>query len=129
MIQIKRAYEPFQKKDGYRVLVDRLWPRGIRKADLAFDAWLKELAPSNELRRSFAHDPRRWATFRQRYRAELRSAEQRDRLADLAKRGAKGTVTLLYSAKDTDHNNAVVLKSVLDRKRGKRPPARKPKPR
>ncbi len=115
MIKIRRVYEPSQKKDGYRVLIDRLWPRGIKKSELEIDAWLKDLAPSNELRKSFGHDPKKWGDFQKKYKAELRSPAARELISDLAKRGAKGTVTLVYSAKDPDHNNAVVLKDLLER--------------
>lgn len=116
MIQIKRAYEPFEKKDGYRVLIDRLWPRGVKKSDLKLDEWTKEIAPSTKLRRSFGHDPEKWTRFRKQYEVELRSEAARSKLRSLAERGARGTVTLIYSAKDVEHNDAVVLKRILDRK-------------
>ncbi len=115
MIKIKRAYETTERQDGYRVLVDRLWPRGVRKSDLVLDDWIREIAPSTELRKSFAHDPEKWSEFQRRYKAELRAKASREKLAKLAKRAARGTVTLVYSAKDTEHNNAVVLKKLLDR--------------
>lgn len=115
MIKIKRAYEPAGKSDGYRVLIDRLWPRGIKKASLPLDEWIKELAPSAELRKSFGHDPARWKEFQARYRLELRKAEARRKLEDLAERALTSTVTLVYSARDEKHNNAVVLKSLLER--------------
>lgn len=120
MIQIKRAYEPFQKQDGYRVLIDRLWPRGVKKSDLILDAWEKDLAPSTELRQSFGHDPSKWVSFRKQYKSELRQAQNRQKIQGLAERGGKGMVTLIYSAKDTEHNDAVVLKSLLDRELKKR---------
>lgn len=110
-VRIKRAYEAPSADDGTRVLVDRLWPRGVRKADAAIDHWAKELAPSTELRKWFGHDPARWAEFRQRYAAELREqGEALDRLRGLAE---KGPVTLVYAAHDEEHNDAVVLRDVL----------------
>ncbi len=112
-IQLKRAYDPPSKDDGTRVLVDRLWPRGVRKADAAIDEWLKDVAPSHELRRWFGHDPERWAEFRRRYKAELkRNAAAIEALRALARRGR---LTLVYSAHDAAHNQAVVLKDVLTR--------------
>lgn len=115
MIKIKRAYEPDDKGDGYRVMVDRLWPRGIKKSKLILDEWAKELAPSSELRKSFGHDPARWKEFRSKYQLELRAEPARKKLEALAKRARRSTVTLIYSAHDEDHNNAVVLKGLLDR--------------
>lgn len=110
-VRIKRAYEAPSADDGTRVLVDRLWPRGVRKADAAIDHWAKELAPSTELRKWFGHDPARWEEFRQRYAAELREqGEALDRLRALAE---KGPVTLVYAAHDEEHNDAVVLRDVL----------------
>jgi uncharacterized protein YeaO (DUF488 family) len=112
-IRLKRAYEPPAPEDGTRVLVDRLWPRGVRKSEAAIDCWLKEIAPSSELRRWFGHDPSRWEEFQRRYRAELSSRpELLDRLRALADRG---TLTLVYSAHDEDHNDAVVLRGMLAR--------------
>src|SRR5258708_6064942 len=124
MIKVKRAYEPADKSDGYRVLIDRLWPRGIRKANLPLDEWAKDLAPSSELRKSFGHDPAKWKEFRARYQLELRSQATREKFEALAKRARKTTVTLVYSARDEAHNDAVVLKSVLDRA-VKKPPVRR----
>jgi uncharacterized protein YeaO (DUF488 family) len=115
MFQIKRAYEPAASGDGFRVLVDKLWPRGLSKEDAAVDEWLKEIAPSAELRKWFGHDPKRWAEFRARYRQELRSAERSAALArlhDLAR--TRGPVTLLFAARDTTHNHASVLLEVLN---------------
>lgn len=110
-LRLKRAYEPAGPDDGVRILVDRLWPRGVSKAKAALDDWMKEIAPSTELRQWFAHDPARWAEFQRRYRAELREqSEALDRLRALAKRGV---VTLVYSAHDAQHNDAVVLRAVL----------------
>lgn len=110
-IKLKRAYETPAKSDGMRILVDRLWPRGLSKARAAIDQWLKEVAPSNELRQWFGHDPEKWPEFRKRYRAELKDNPA---LAELRALSRKGTVTLVYSAKDELHNQAVVLRQVLD---------------
>ncbi len=111
-IRLKRAYEPPAKSDGVRILVDRLWPRGIRKEDAGLDDWMKDIAPSNELRKWFNHDPGRWEEFVARYRRELEGrAALVSRLADLAQ---KGRLTLLYGARDEKHNNAVVLKAYLE---------------
>lgn len=118
MVKIKRAYEPAKRQDGYRVLVDRLWPRGIRKDELEIDEWAKELAPSTELRKSFGHDPKKWREFQAKYLKELRAPEPQEKIRELAKRASKETVTLVYSAHDDEHNNAVVLLSVLDRHNG-----------
>lgn len=107
MITIKRAYEVPAAADGRRFLVDRLWPRGVSKADAALDEWYKDVAPSTELRQWFGHDPDRWAEFQKRYRAELDAKPDAWRpILDAAK---KGDVTLIYSAHDTAHNDAVVL--------------------
>lgn len=116
MIQLKRAYEPANATDGYRVLVDRLWPRGLHKADAHIDEWVKDVAPSSELRRWFGHDPSRFREFRERYKRELRSEEARAALVELARRAARGTVTLVYSARDEVHNNAIVLARELERR-------------
>lgn len=110
-IKLKRAYETPAKSDGMRILVDRLWPRGLSKARAGIDQWLKEVAPSNELRQWFGHDPEKWPEFRKRYRAELKDNPALAELRDLSR---KGTVTLVYSAKDELHNQAVVLRQVLD---------------
>ena len=115
MIKLKRAYEPASRSDGYRVLVERLWPRGIRKQALPLDGWEKEIAPSHELRKWFAHDPAKWSEFKQRYRHELKDRSIADHFRGLAARAADGTVTLVYSSHDTEHNNAVVLKEELER--------------
>ena len=110
-IRLKRAYEPATDDDGRRVLVDRLWPRGVSKAEAAIDEWAKDLAPSTELRKWFGHDPRRWQAFRSRYRAELATfGDDLDRLRDVAR---AGTLTLVYAARDQAHNDAVVLREVL----------------
>jgi uncharacterized protein YeaO (DUF488 family) len=108
---LKRAYEPPAAGDGTRILVDRLWPRGVKKAHAAIDHWAKDLSPSTELRKWFGHDPARWQEFRQRYAAEVRRhPDQLDRLRDLAR---KGPITLVYAARDELHNDAVVLRDVL----------------
>lgn len=110
-LRIKRIYEPPAATDGTRVLVDRIWPRGIRKDDAALALWLKEVAPTSELRRWFGHDPARWEEFRRRYRAELdRNEKAVDQLCDLAR---DGPLTLLYGAHDSEHNQAVVLAEEL----------------
>ena len=114
-LRLKRAYEPAEPGDGVRLLVDRLWPRGVSKAKAALDDWLKDIAPSAELRQWFGHDPRRWVEFQRRYRSELRQhAEELERIRALAK---TKTVTLIYSAHDEEHNDAVVLKDVLLQKK------------
>lgn len=113
MIAVKRIYDPPSRNDGKRMLVDRLWPRGIRKEDAKIDEWLRDIAPSNELRRWFSHDPAKWTDFRKKYRKELKDkAEVVNRLRSAAN---KGRMTLLFSAKDEEHNNAVVLKEVIER--------------
>lgn len=110
-LRLKRAYEPAMPEDGIRILIDRLWPRGLRKADAALDEWMKEIAPSTELRRWFGHDPGRWPEFQRRYRGELEHHTQElDRIRSLAR---AQTVTLVYSAHDEEHNDAVVLKEAL----------------
>lgn len=112
-ISLKRAYEVPGSRDGARVLVDRIWPRGVTKEKAKIDLWLKEVAPSTELRKWFGHDPQRWAEFRKRYRAELKGSAS---LAELRKMASKGKVTLVYAASDEEHNNAVVLRGLIDRK-------------
>lgn len=112
MIRLKRAYSPAAADDGLRVLVERLWPRGVSKDKAAIDLWLKDLAPSTELRKWFHQDPQRWDEFRKRYRAELE--QQTDLLAQLQQHVAEGPVTFVFSASDTDHNSAVVLKEHLE---------------
>ena len=110
-IRIKRAYEPPAADDGARILIDRLWPRGVSKQALALDQWLKELAPSTELRQWFGHDPALWPEFRKRYAAELRT--HTDLVESLRALARKGVVTLVYSAHDEAHNDAVVLQEFL----------------
>lgn len=114
MIQRKRAYEAATRSDGARILVERLWPRGVSKADLPLAAWAKEVAPSTALRQWFSHDPDKWTEFQRRYRAEL-SAHEHD-LAPLLAAARRGTLTLIYSSHDIEHNNAVVLQQVLETK-------------
>jgi uncharacterized protein YeaO (DUF488 family) len=110
-IQLKRAYEKPDRADGTRILVDRLWPRGLTKERAAIDLWLKELAPSTELRKWFAHDPKKWRSFRSRYRTELK--EHGDQLDLIKSKAKEGPVTLIYGARDQEHNEAVVLKQCL----------------
>jgi uncharacterized protein YeaO (DUF488 family) len=112
-IRLKRAYESPSPSDGYRVLIDRLWPRGVSHAEAGLDEWARDLAPSAELRRWFDHDPQRFAEFRRRYAIELR--RERPRLAELRRRARRGKVTLVYSAHDIEHNDAVVLAEILRR--------------
>jgi uncharacterized protein YeaO (DUF488 family) len=110
-LRLKRAYEPVAPNDGVRILVDRLWPRGVNKADAALNEWVKDIAPSTKLRQWFGHDPARWPEFQRRYKAELQQhTEELDRIRALAK---THTVTLVYSAHDDEHNDAIVLKDVL----------------
>lgn len=114
MVELKRVYEPPAASDGARYLVERLWPRGVRKADLPLDGWLKDVAPSPQLRRWFGHDPHKWAEFRRRYFAELRRNPAA--LEPLLAAAREGPITLVYSARDTKHNAAVVLREHLTRK-------------
>ena len=110
-VRLKRAYERPAAEDGTRILVDRLWPRGVKKEHAAIDRWAKDLSPSTELRKWFGHDPVRWQDFRRRYAAELRQrSDQLDQLRDLAR---QGPITLVYAAHDELHNDAVVLRDVL----------------
>ena len=110
-VHLKRAYEPPSADDGVRVLVDRLWPRGVRKADAAIARWMKDIAPSSGLRQWFGHDPARWPEFRRRYTAELhKHASELEELRELARHDA---VTLVFGARDEEHNDAVVLREVL----------------
>jgi len=113
MIVTKRVYEPYSKRDGYRVLVDRLWPRGLTKAKAHVDLWAREIAPSTELRKWYAHDPDRWAEFQRRYRAELKHAEAKALLADLRRRARRGRVTLVYSSHAGEISNAAALERLL----------------
>lgn len=112
MIKIKRVYDQPSEEDGYRILVDRLWPRGLSKEKAKVDLWLKEIAPSDELRKRFCHDPAKWKEFKKSYAEELKNKRDLlDKIKQVEK--DKGTITLLYAAKDRDHNNAVILSDVL----------------
>ena len=111
-IKLKRVYEKPEKADGIRILVDRLWPRGLTKAKAKLDLWLKEIAPSTELRKWFGHDPEKWKEFRSRYRTELKSHP--DEVGVIKSKARAGTVTLLYGARDQEHNEAVVLQQFLE---------------
>ena len=113
-IRIKRAYEQPAAEDGERILVDRLWPRGLTKEKAKIDLWLKDVAPSTELRKWFAHDPAKWAEFRSRYLDELK--KDKEQLSLLRQEAAKGAVTLVYGAKDQQHNEAVILQRLLTAK-------------
>jgi uncharacterized protein YeaO (DUF488 family) len=129
MLGLKRAYEPRARGEGRRVLVDRLWPRGVSKERLAIDEWMKDIAPSSELRRWFAHDPTKWLTFQRRYERELKA--HTDLIDRLATSALEGRVTLIFGAKDASHNDAVVLAAVVRRRmatilRGRRRGAHKP---
>lgn len=112
-IHIKRAYEAPSRSDGRRVLVDRMWPRGVTREKLALDEWVKEAAPSDDLRRWFNHDPARWAEFAARYRDELKTPPASDAVAGLARFASQGPLTLVYAASDEAHNNAVALRDVI----------------
>jgi uncharacterized protein YeaO (DUF488 family) len=116
MINLKRVYESRGKNDGKTFLVERLWPRGVKKTALGDAVWVKDVAPSTELRQWFGHDPKKWAEFQRRYRAELKQHEQD--LEPILQSTRHGTVTLLYSSHDTEHNNAVVLREYLEGKLG-----------
>ena len=114
-ISIKRAYEPPKTADGTRILVDRLWPRGISKEKLKLDAWAKDLSPSNELRKRFHHDETKWEEFQKHYFKELDA--QPELVAELRKKSRRGKVTLIYGARDEVHNNAAALKNYLERRK------------
>lgn len=114
MIRLKRVYDPPGPEDGRRVLVDRVWPRGLRKDEAALDEWLKDIAPSTSLRKWFGHDPARWDEFQTRYLAELERPEARGALDRLAAQARSGTVTLLFGARDERRNQAVVIRQVLE---------------
>ena len=118
MIKLKRVYEKEAPDDGVRYLVERLWPRGVKKESLHIDGWLKEVAPSTDLRKWFSHDPEKWPEFRRRYFAELDRAPEV--WAPIRSAARRGTVTLLYSSHDTEHNNAVALKEYIQQKLGAR---------
>ena len=111
MIQIKRIYDEPDKRDGFRVLVDRLWPRGLSRDKAKVDLWLKDMAPSDELRKWFSHDPVKWQEFRKRYKEEIKGKQEL--VEKLCEESKKEKVTLLFAAKDSEHNNAVVLREIL----------------
>jgi len=113
MLKVKRVYDPVERSDGTRILVDRLWPRGIKKEAAKIDNWLKDIAPSNELRMWFSHDPARWSEFKRRYIREL--VEKSVLVEELRAMAQEGVVTLLFAAKDINRNNAVVLKELIER--------------
>jgi uncharacterized protein YeaO (DUF488 family) len=112
MLKIKRVYDPVSTDDGKRILVDRLWPRGIKKEKAHIDEWVKEIAPSNELRKWYSHDPAKWAEFKKRYKQEI--AGEAERLKKIKAEAREQTVTLLFSSKELERNNAVALKEMLD---------------
>ena len=112
MIKLKRVYDATEAEDGARFLVDRLWPRGIKKEAMKLDRWLKDVAPSDELRHWFGHDAARWPEFQQKYAAEL--DDQPETWQPLLEAAREGNVTLIYSARDTEHNNAVALKAYME---------------
>jgi len=115
-ILIKRAYEKPGAEDGFRILVDRLWPRGIKKQDLRLDAWTKDIAPSTELRKWFGHDPKRWREFCARYKNELKNPNMRHQITQTLHAAQNlSAITLVYGAKDTEHNEAVVLQGIFKR--------------
>jgi uncharacterized protein YeaO (DUF488 family) len=117
-VRLKRVYEQAAAADGYRVLIDRLWPRGVSRGEARLDEWARKLAPSSELRRWFGHDPSRFEEFRRRYTEELAAHEPE--LRELRRRARGGTLTLVYGARDTEHNDAVVLAEVLRRRAAER---------
>ena len=112
MIKIKRIYDPQANEDGYRILIDRLWPRGLSREKANIDLWLREIAPSDDLRKWFSHDPRKWQEFKSRYETELKNKQELFQKIKQAEK-EKGVVTLLYSAKDEKYNNAVALGAIL----------------
>ena len=113
MLKIKRAYEPAEPSDGRRILIDRLWPRGVSKAEAHIDVWLKDLAPSTDLREWFGHEPEKWEEFKKRYHRELAAPEKTRLLEDIAQHAKHNNITLVYGAKDTGHNDAVVLEELI----------------
>ncbi len=112
MVKTKRVYDPPSPDDGKRILIDRLWPRGIKKEEAKIDEWLRDIAPSTELRKWFSHDPVKWQEFRKRYKDELK--KKSELVEKLKAEAKKGDITLLFAAKDTEHVNAVVLKEVIE---------------
>jgi len=115
MITTRRAYDPHTERDGERILVDRLWPRGLKKEALHLSSWIKDLSPTTDLRKWFDHDPSRWEEFRRRYERELQDPEKQAIPRDIGARSRHGVVTLVFGAKDEDRNNAVVLKNLIER--------------
>jgi uncharacterized protein YeaO (DUF488 family) len=113
-VRLRRAYEPPEDGDGYRVLVDRIWPRGAKREALNLDAWEKDLAPSDELRRWYAHQVERWPEFRRRYREELSTDEARSELESLARHAKSDVLTLVFGARDAEHSQAAVLRDVIE---------------
>jgi len=111
MISIKRIYDKPKKEESFRILVDRLWPRGLSKEKAQVDLWLKEIAPSDKLRKWFSHDPKKWDSFKKKYKIELK--DKQELVEKIKKIEKKKTITLLYSAKDEEHNNAIVLKEYI----------------
>jgi len=111
-VRVKRVYDQPAKADGYRVLVDRVWPRGLKKSEARIDEWLREIAPSTALRKWFKHDPDKWKEFKKKYSAEL--DDHREQVEKLVREARKRTITLLFSARDTEHNNAVALKEYIE---------------
>jgi uncharacterized protein YeaO (DUF488 family) len=128
-VVVRRAYDPAEADDGYRVLVDRIWPRGVSRADLRIAEWIREVAPSNELRRSYAHRLERWEEFRQKYGAELEAGEQRSALERLTNRARAGRVTLVVGARDVEHSQGAVLRAaIMERLNAAAPPGKRPGP-
>jgi uncharacterized protein YeaO (DUF488 family) len=118
-VLLKRAYEKPARADGFRVLVDRLWPRGMKKTDLRLNVWVKEIAPSTELRKWFSHDPKRWLEFCKRYKAELKVPMVKKAIVDTVRAAQEySAITLIYAAKDTEHNEAVVPQAIFKRRAG-----------
>ena len=113
MLKTKRVYEKRDPGDGKRILVDRLWPRGLKREEAGIDEWMKELAPSEELRRWFGHDPEKWPEFRQRYTRELLAPDKVRLLDRVVRMAREGNVTIVYGARDTEHNNAKVLEEIM----------------
>lgn len=113
-IKIKRVYDPPAAEDGQRVLIDRLWPRGVKREEARLDDWLRDVAPSDALRRWFGHDPARWDEFQARYRRELEDEAHQKALAQLRERARQGPLTLLFATKDTEHNSALVIREALE---------------
>ncbi len=111
MINVKRIYDPASSEDGTRIYIDRLWPRGLKKSEAKFDEWLKEISPSTELRKWFGHDPAKWEEFKKRYKKELE--DKKEIMEKLKKEAKRKKITLLYSASETEHNNAIAMKEFL----------------